>query len=500
MKRFLSLLVISGIFSLAFFSFLNRSITINTTSEKPNIIFIFTDDQTYSAVHALGNPEIITPNLDRLVRRGTSFTNASNMGAWNGAVCVASRAMIISGRSVWHARKISESWAKGDSIEKSWGQLMQQGGYTTYMTGKWHVDAKPEKVFNVVKDVRPGMAPDYWNNRQMKDPETGIPFGYGRPKNEYDTAWRPYDTSLGGYWSGGKHWNEVLREDAVSFIKTASEKPEPFFMYIASNAPHDPRQSPKKYQDLYPLERISLPKSLMPEYPYKDAIDNGKDLRDEALAPFPRTPYSIKKHLQEYYASITYIDEQIGIILDELEKSGKADNTYIFFTADHGLAIGRHGLMGKQSLFEHSVKPPLIIAGPGIPGNKQISTPVYLQDVMATALDVAGIERPPYVFFHSLLPLAQGKTNRSAYPAVYGSYKDVERSIKKDNFKLIVYPRINKVLLFDLKSDPEEMNDLSEQPGYKEKAASLFRDLLKLQKSMDDFLDIGAVYNVYLKK
>lgn len=486
--------------------FLSQFVFCQSNSSKPNIVFIITDDQTYTAIHALGNKEIITPNMDRLVRMGTSFTNAHNMGAWHGAVCVASRAMLLSGRTVWHAKQITAHWAKGDSTEKTWGKLMQDAGYTTYMTGKWHVDADPQKVFNVVKDVKPGMADDLWHlmttekptEEEIKQGKTAIkyhmPVGYNRPLNENDHSWNAYDTSLGGYWRGGKHWSLVLKDDALDFITAVQNKPEPFFMYIASNAPHDPRQAPKEYLDKYPLQNITLPKSWLPQYPYMNAIDNDPSLRDEALAPFPRTAYAIKTHIQEYYASITYLDEQIGIILDALEKSRKMDNTYIFFTSDHGLAMGRHGLMGKQSLFEHSVKPPLIIAGPGIPKNKIVNEAVYMQDVMATALDVAGIKKPVYIEFNSLLPLAKGTAQKSKYAAIYGSYMNVERSIHKGDYKLILYPKIKKVLLFNLKTDPEEMIDLSGNPVNRKIVLRLFLDLLYLQKSLDDTLDLKGWY------
>ncbi len=473
---------------------------------KPNIVIILTDDQTFDAIHALGNSEIITPNLDKLVEEGTSFSNAYNMGSWNSAVCVAARSMIISGRSVWRAKKIVGSWTKGDSIGKTWGRLMENAGYDTYMTGKWHVDVDPTKVFRVTKDIRPGMAEDKWDfvtmNKKAGAIDSGkinlddiMPLGYNRPKSLADTTWRSYDTTLSGYWKGGKHWSLVLREDAIGFIDSASKKPTPFFMYIASNAPHDPRQAPKEYWDKYPLANISVPKSFVPEYPYRVAIGNGPSLRDEALAPFPRTKFAVKEHIREYYASITYLDEQIGAILDALKKSGKMDNTFIFFTSDQGLELGRHGLMGKQSLFEHSVKPPLIIAGPGIPKNKKVIAPVYLQDIMATSLDVAGIKAPPYVEFNSLINLANGTQTTSNYPAIYGSYLDFERSIHIGDFKLILYTKIKKALLFNIKKDPEEMKDLASDPRYKNQIVSLFRALIELQKKLDDPLDLTSWYN-----
>ena len=119
-------------------------------------------------------------------------------------------------------------------------------------------------------------------------------------------------------------------------------------------------------------------------YPYKDKIRCPHSLRDEKLAPMPRTEHAIKVNRQEYYAIITHMDVQIGRILDSLEESGLADSTYVFYSADHGLGVGHHGLLGKQNLYEHSTRVPFIVQGPGIPKGKQIEAPIYLQDVMPT--------------------------------------------------------------------------------------------------------------------
>ena len=479
----------------------------------PNIVFLFADDMTYTAIQALGNREIQTPNLDRLVKNGTTFTNAYNMGAWNGAVCAASRAMMISGRYVWRADDFRKKWGENDTTHynQSWGKLMEQRGYDTYMTGKWHVDAPAEKVFQTVKHIRPGMPDDNWEHHEMvrqfeevvgkKEIDGKIvtaqdvmPIGYNRPKSENDNSWSPTDPKFGGFWEGGKHWSEVLKDDAIDYINQAKNKDNPFFMYLAFNAPHDPRQAPQSFIDKYPLENISLPKSWQPLYPFKDNIGNGPDLRDEALAPFPRTPYATKVNIQEYYAIITHLDEQIGKVLDALAASGKMDNTYIFFTADHGLAMGKHGLLGKQSLFDHSIRPPLMLMGPDIPKGKKITNDVYLQDVMATSLELADIEKPDYVEFKSFLSQAKGLTDKGNYEEIYGAYVNLQRMIRKDGFKLIVYPKIKKLLLFDMQKDPEEMNDLAGLPEFQAQAKGLFTDLLRLQKEMEDDLDLQPIF------
>ncbi len=455
---------------------------VNQNTDKPNILFIFADDQSYATVNALGNHEIITPNLDKLVNAGTTFTHAYNMGAWGGAVSVASRAMLVTGRFVWRAYDYENH--QQDLVDRGemWGQLMQKAGYETYMTGKWHVKTSAEKLFNHVIHVRPGM------------PGT-VPEAYNRPLSANDSSWTPWNKDFGGYWKGGKHWSEVLGDDAVAFIDSAKNSENPFFMYLAFNAPHDPRQSPKEYVDMYPPENISLPESFAPEYPYKDSIGCGPSLRDEALAPFPRTEYAVKVHRQEYYAIISHMDAQIGRILDALEKSGKADNTYIFFTADHGLAVGNHGLMGKQNMYDHSMRVPLFVIGPDVPKNKKIDVDVYLQDIMASTLDLAGMEKPEYVEFNSLLPFVRGEKSESFYPAIYGCYMELQRMIRADGFKLIVYPRIKTMRLYDLSNDPFELNDLADNKDFNEVKMKLYNQLVQLQKEMDDPLDLQAVFN-----
>lgn len=476
--------------------------SLSTEPEQPNIVFIFADDLTYKAVGALGNDIIKTPNLDKLAHEGTSFSHAYNMGGWNGAVCVASRAMIMSGRFIWRAHNFTNEWrAKSESaMESTWAKLMESAGYNTYMTGKWHIDAPADEVFQNAKHIRPGMPRDVWirMNYQRAHREevlTGnktfeeiMPIGYARPKDENDNSWLPTDSTQVGFWEGGKHWSEVVRDDAIDFINDAKTKDDPFFMYLAFNAPHDPRQAPQKYLDMYNVDDMPLPDNWLGRYPYRDEMGCDSLLRDEMLAPFPRTEYAIKKHLQEYYAIITHLDDQVGLMIDALEASGKMDNTYIIFTADHGLSVGHHGLIGKQNMYDHSVRVPLFIKGPSIPKNKTNANPVYLQDVMATALDLADIAKPKYVEFNSLMPQIKDDDLNGNYDEIYSCYTDQQRMIIKDNYKLIAYPDANKLRLFDLKSDPEEMNDLIDDVSFNQEADDLFADLQELQKSMGDTL------------
>ncbi|MGB0259572.1 MAG: sulfatase/phosphatase domain-containing protein, partial [Coraliomargarita sp.] len=200
-------------------------------------------------------------------------------------------------------------------------------------------------------------------------------------------------------------------------------------------------------------------------------------------------PYSIQVNLSEYYALVTHMDDQIGRILEALEQSGLAEDTVIIFSADHGLGVGQHGLLGKQNMYDHSLRVPWIIAGPEIPKGKTISQPIYLQDAMATCLELAGASIPDSVEFQSVLPLIRGELS-SARTAVYSCYTYHQRAVTDGHYKLIVYPMIHTELLFDLSKDPLETTNLAGNPEYQtvlEKARAQLKNQMLL---MNDPLDL----------
>ena len=483
--------------------------------DKPNILFLIADDMGYDAIRALGNSEVHTPHLDRLIDQGACFNAAYNMGAWQPAICIASRTMLNTGRSVWNAGYMmrdphidpdaSRPIPRGSILDQSkfnfdtggasdarralwggefWSQQMKAAGYDTYFSGKWHVDgAVLAPLFDVVRYAMPGGMPPQSHKRYERDFDP-----------EVEDSWKPWDVSMGGHWMpNGKHRSELLAECAEMFLKEASEKENPFFMYLAFNAPHDPRQSPESFVNRYPLENIGVPKSFVPENPYAEAMGSGPSLRDERLAPFPRTEHAVKVNRQEYYAIITHMDEQIGRILDALESTGQSGNTYIVFTADHGLSVGKHGLIGKQSMYEHSIRVPLIVCGPEIPRNRKIDGNVYLQDVVPTTLEWAGASIPDFVYFKSLLPLIRGDQKHN-YERIYGCYGHKQRMVRSGDWKLIAYPEAETLLLYHLKEDPEELKNLAKDPKYAEIRDELLVQLLELQDELNDPLDISTIY------
>ena len=448
--------------------------TLLSAAEKPNVLFILSDDQSYETIRALGHTDIDTPNLDRLVERGTTFSHAYNMGSYSAAVCVASRAMLVSGRTVWRTNATDKERQAG----RLWPQRMAAAGYETYFTGKWHIQADATKAFEHSAHIRAGMP-------------SATPEGYNRPISGKPDPWSPSDPTFGGFWQGGKHWSEVVGDDSIGFLEQAAKSDKPFFMYLAFNAPHDPRQSPKEYVDRYPLDRIKTPENFLPEYPQKEKIGAGKGLRDEKLAPFPRDEHAVKVHRQEYYAIISHMDAQLGRILDALEKTGKAGNTYIIFTSDHGLACGHHGLMGKQNMYDHSLRVPFIITGPGVKAGARINAPIHLQDAMATALDLAGADRAG-VEFQSVRPLLAGE--KGGLDAVYGAYLDSQRAVIHNGWKLILYPQAKVAKLYHLTADPQEMKDLAADPAMAGRKKALFAKFRELQERYDDKLKLETIF------
>ncbi len=454
--------------------------------EKPNILFILADDHEYKALGLMSDGYVQTPAIDKLAKEGVYFERAYNMGAWVPAVCLSSRTMLMTGKSLYNAEALCKTASKASKNGKDfdwdksqmplmWTERMKESGYQTYFTGKWHFKGyKPEELFDSCGTERGGM-----------------PMGKGgknRPIEGESDAWSASDPSFGGYWKGGKHWSEVVADETVAYLKEYGEtKPEnPFFAYISFNAPHDPRQSPQEYLDKYPVESVPLPDSFMPSYPYTKEIGI-LGIRAESLAPRPRTEFAIKTHRREYYALVTHMDDQIARVIAEVDKQGLRENTIIIYTADHGLSLGNHSFFAKQSMYDHSLAAPFIILGPGMPKGVRSSQRIYVQDVVPTTLELAGASEKNRVGieFDSLLPLGDKGTKNEREP-IYGAFRDFSRCVISDNWKLVYYPPVKKFRLFNLENDPAELKDLIDNPEYTQKVQGLLKLLVAEQKKFND--------------
>jgi arylsulfatase A-like enzyme len=271
-----------------------------------------------------------------------------------------------------------------------------------------------------------------------------------------------------------------ITDAAVEFLRQY-KKDRPFFLYLAFANPHDPRVVNKEYRERYDEAKMPLPKNYRPFHPF----NNGELLvRDEKLAPWPRTPEVVRQHLTDYYGVITYLDREIGRILQALRDSGEYDNTLIIFSSDHGLALGSHGLMGKQNLYEDGMKVPLIFAGPGIPRGRSDAL-TYLYDIFPTVCELTGAPVPAGLDGKSLAPVIRGEA-KQVRDTLFLAYRTVQRALRKGDWKLIRYPQINKTQLFDLKDDPHETRDLAGDPKYADRVKEM---LALLEKQQQDFGD-----------
>jgi arylsulfatase A-like enzyme len=237
--------------------------------------------------------------------------------------------------------------------------------------------------------------------------------------------------------------------------------------------PHDPRSAEPQFHKLYDPAKIPLSPAFLPQHPF----DNGEmTVRDEALAPWPRTAADTRRQNADYYSCVTGLDHHIGRIFAELKARGQWDNTIIIFSGDNGLSLGEHGLFGKQNLYEFGgMHVPLVIAGPGIPRGRSDAL-VYLMDLFPTFAEFAGAKIPDGVEGKSIVPILAGKRAK-VRDVLYTAYRDCQRAIRDDRWKLIRYPLVNRTQLFDLSSDPHELNNLADKPEHKAKLTELTAQL-----------------------
>ena len=420
-------------------------------SAKPNFLVIVADDMRPDAVRTLGNSVIQTPNLDRLAGNGLTFTRA--IAAY--PICTASRAEILTGVSCFR-NGVPYGGGKLKPGLAFWADTLRQAGYRTWYVGKWHNDGTPKtRGYMETRGLYTGggggkeqTVPRDWNGREVTG-YRGWTFKTddGRAEPEKGVGLTP----------------DISRRFADAAVELINRKPtEPFFLHVNFTAPHDPLHIPPGYAGKYDPKKIPLPPNFLPEHPFDHGNLRG---RDEQLWPWPRTPRDVCGELAAYYAIIEHMDGQIGRVLAALRDTGQADNTIIIFSADQGLAIGSHGLRGKQNAYEHTLGVPLIFSGPGIPKNRRVAAQCYLRDLFPTTCELAGVKIPETVQGRSLVPVLTGKAD-SIYPHVIAYFMDTQRAIRTDRWKLVWYPKLERYQLFDIATDPNELKDLVAEPRH----------------------------------
>jgi len=453
---------------------------------RPNILFFFTDDQRFDTIRALGNSRIITPHLDALVAGGLTFTHAHIPGGTCGAVCMPSRAMLHTGRTLF---RLQDSGSQIPAEHVTLGATLQAAGYHTIGCGKWHNErAGFNASFSDGDEILMGGQDDHWNVPVYHFDPTGLYEGrlpildrVGHYVYAEQTRWRH-----GDHVNVGVHSSDMLGNAGVRYVEQYAGCDKPFFLYLSFLAPHDPRCMPRQYLDMYDGVEIPLPPNYMAGHPF----DNGElFVRDEKLAGFPRRPEEIQGHIREYCAMITHLDAQLGRVLDALKRSGQYENTIIIFSGDNGLAVGQHGLMGKQSCYEHSVRVPLIFAGPGIPRDARTDALVYLLDIFPTLCALLDLPVPETVDGQSFADVVREPAGRQARDALYLAYRDCMRGVKDRQHKLVEYVvegQHTMSQLFDLENDPWERRNLAGRRDTAQIEQRLRKELLRFRTAWED--------------
>ncbi len=462
--------------------------------KRPNILFILADDQSPFDLKIYDrNSALDTPVLDELASNGMVFDGAYHMGSWSGAVCTPSRHMVMSGRTVWHLpgrhpNGANPKMVPADLPENTMGAIFNRAGYATMRTCKrGNSYAAANQKFTV----------------------------------------RHESSKRGGTDETGSAWHA---EQVLNYLndRQANKDMDPFLIYYGFSHPHDPRNGKvdllAKYGSVNHTDKNSLPPAdpkqppmpvnYLPAHPFHHGHPG---LRDEVKVSGvweKRDERTIGNELGREFACSENIDIQIGRVLKKLEEMGELDNTYIFYTSDHGIAIGRHGLQGKQNLYEHTWRVPFIVKGPGIKPGSRVQGNIYLLDVLGTICDLAGISAPKTVESKSFRPVLEGKrkTVRDVLYGVYsGGTKPGMRSVRRGDWKLIKYDvldgKVRQTQLFNLKDNPDELLNehnkpkvikltankpkanqvnLAADPKYADKLAEMEALLLSEMRRLDD--------------
>jgi alpha-L-fucosidase/arylsulfatase A-like enzyme len=416
---------------------------------RPNILFIIVDDQSPFDLK-LYDPQssLETPVIDRLASEGMVFDGAHHMGAWAGGVCTPSRHMIMSGRTVWHIPdkpkmrrnplSANPKYVPTDLADHTMAAVFNDAGYDTMRTCKrGNSYAAANGKFTVVHDA----------------------------------------TKRGGTDETGSAWHA---EQVLTYLKQreAAQDQDPFLIYFGFSHPHDVRDGKPELLAKYGAvnhrnknslppahpKQPRLPKNYLPAHPFANTHMNVRDEVNVSGVWRNRDERTIRNELGREFACSENIDIQIGRVLEQLKAMGELDNTYIFCTADHGMAIGRHGLQGKQNLYEHTWRIPFIAKGPGIKAGTRVPGNIYLLDVLATLCDLAAIEAPTTSEGLSLKPILEGKQDRlrdTLYGVYSGGDKPGMRCVKQGDWKLLKYEStkagVSETQLFNLAENPDEL-------------------------------------------
>lgn len=424
------------------------AVNVGHAARKPNLLFIIVDDQSpfdlrvYEPKSALD-----TPVISQLAAEGMVFDAAHHMGSFVGAVCTPSRHMVMCGRTVWHLPigPGAKTHCPPALENSTMAAVFNRAGYATMRTCKIGNSYEgANKQFTVRKDA----------------------------------------TKRGGNDAEGSAWHA---DQVLDYLKQRQidRETRPFLIHFGFSHPHDTRDGRpdllEKYGAVNHADKKSLPPAnekqpplpanYLPAHPFHHGHPGLRDEVDVSGVWQNRDARTIRNEIGREFACAENIDRQIGRVLEKLKATGELENTFIFYTSDHGMAIGRHGLQGKQNLYEHTWRVPFIVKGPGIRPHSRVKGNIYLLDVLATLCDIAGIQAPESNEGISFKPVLEGKqdTIRDVLYGVYsGGTRPGMRCVKQGDWKLIKYEvldgKVRETQLFNLAENPDEFLEQHHDP------------------------------------
>ncbi len=483
----------------------SANISCGGQKKRPNILFIFSDDHAWQAISAYGSNRNKTPNIDRIAREGVLFTNCCVANS----ICAPARAVIQTGKHS-HLNGVYDNRLKFDTTQQTFPKLLKTAGYQTAMVGKWHLKAEPS--YFDYWEVLPGQGRYY--NPEFRTPD-------GKVREE-------------GYVT------EIITDKALDWLQNKRDTDKPFMLMLQHKAPHRPWMPNLKDLHLYDDVEMPEPPTLFDDYSGRGTAakmqemeiarhlrlnidlkvwdyDNPKAperhfmnrMTPEQLARW-RAAYEPKneafkkanlsgealvrwkyqRYVKDYLRCIHSVDENVGRVLDYLDKSGLAENTIVIYSSDQGFYLGEHGWFDKRWMYKESYKTPLLVRWPGVTKPGSVCDALVSDlDYAETFLDIAGVPIPGDMQGLSLTPLLKGKKPANWRKSLYYHYYEypAEHMVNKHEgvydgrYKLMNFYELGEWELYDLEKDPQELHSVYDDPAYAEVVQRLKKELAELK-------------------
>lgn len=479
-------------------SFPNIIVPKKPRAGKPNILWITAEGVPLSVLSCYGSRLMQTPNIDRIANEGMLFKNSF----CNNALCAPSRATLLTGKynhlcgMATNPGNTTSGATKSffDPNQETFPNILKQNGYKTGVVGKWHLTSAPGETTNPAQ-----VGFDYFIYKK------GAGGPYYNPKGFYQNS------SL-----GSEKTEEVTYEGYITdtftdlAIEGMKKLKEPFCMAVQFFNAHRPFDPPHKYEHIYDEVRFAEPGTFWDDYRFRSSAARDAHMRISDMMDFnppkeltrrQRQQWSYQQLMRHFLGTLKSQDDNVGRLLDYLDKSGLADNTVVVYTGDHGFFLGEHGWFDKRFMYEEALRVPWLVRYPGVvkPGSK---TDAWVESIdnAPTILDLVGLAVPSDMQGRSLMPIFRGKTPDDWRKSMYYHYYEFapphwaspHYGIRTERYKLISYYTINQWELFDLKNDPDEMESLMDmngmevRAGYEKIADDLVKQLASLRNQYKD--------------